>query len=75
LAFICAVAPAHRILLGLLLVLLLPRLRVDARLLPDLPLVLALPDLALRLLHATGPTLHCDRLSASCGQKRNARTF
>ena len=33
-------------------------------------LVLALPDLVLRLLHATGLTLHCDRLSASCGQRK-----
>ena len=74
---VVGVAAAHRVLLGFLLVLLLPRLRVDARLLPALPLVLALLDLALRLLHATGLTLHCERLSASCGQqtKRNARTF
>lgn len=70
-----AVAPAHLVLLGRLLALLL--LRVDVLLLPALLLVLALPGLALRLLHATELTLHCDRLSASCGQqtKRNARTF
>ena len=49
---VCA-ASAHRVLLGFLLVLFLPRLRVDARLLPVLLLVLVLSDLVLRLLHAT----------------------
>ena len=44
-----AVVLAHRVLLGLLLALLLPRLRVDARLLPALLLVLVLPDLVLPL--------------------------
>ena len=50
---VVGVAAAHRVLLGFLLVLLLSRPRVDARLLPALPLVLALPALVLRLLHAT----------------------
>jgi hypothetical protein len=44
------------------------------RLLPSLLLVLALFDLALRLLHATGLTLNCDRLSRRRA-KRNAHTF
>ena len=63
-----AVAPAHLVLLGRLLALLL--LRVDVLLLPALLLVLALSDLVLRLLHATGLTLHCDRLSASYRQRQ-----
>ena len=46
-----AVAPAHLVLLGRLLALLL--LRADAPLLPALLLVLALTGLVLRLLHAT----------------------
>ena len=64
---VVATAPAHRVLLGRLLALLL--LCADVLLLPALLLVLALPDLVLRLLHATGLTLHCDRLSTSCGQR------
>ena len=66
--FFGAVVPAHLVLLGRLLALL--RLRADVLLLPALLLVLALPDLVLRLLHATGLILHCDRLSASCGQEK-----